>query len=251
MIMRREDIVLPAIVRPAEDLATLAQEANRQHAAGVSATRKGVEHLRACGHALKKAKAQCGHGKWLEWLKDNVQFDRRTATRYMQLAEIPEDKWDTVSHLGLSEALRVLAEDHQDEAPASGSGTAPRGTESQTVRVRVAEPAHAPPELVRVRVLTPEPRRPFSVPEARLADRPAAAVPQACPSAPVESRPFSELECFQSWVDQARNSIESSLRHLKESAPGPLERRTAADDLEKLATWLQRRADDLRPSHKR
>jgi hypothetical protein len=104
------DLNPPAVVRPAEDLAALAHAINAEHGAGEAATRKGLEHFRAAGEKLLRAKAQCGHGKWLAWLAANVHFDRRTATRYMELARIPADEWDTVSHLGLRQALEVLVE---------------------------------------------------------------------------------------------------------------------------------------------
>jgi hypothetical protein len=104
----------PAMVRPAEDLAALAARANAEHEAGERLTRKGLEHYRAAGEALRKAKAQCGHGKWLAWLKANVKFSQQQASRYMQLAKLPvtsnlEDQWRVISG-------NVPPED-EDEAP--------------------------------------------------------------------------------------------------------------------------------------
>jgi hypothetical protein len=97
-----------AEVRPAVDLAALAAEINAEHQAGEDAARKGLGHFRRAGEALRKAKAQCGHGQWLGWLQANVRFDRRTASNYMRVAA----EWETVSHLGcLREALRFLAND--------------------------------------------------------------------------------------------------------------------------------------------
>jgi hypothetical protein len=107
--MTRDLFDPPAIVRPAEDLATLARQIDAEHQAGEAATRKGLAHFRAAGEKLLRAKAQCEHGKWLPWLEANVRFDRRTATNYMNLARIPADKWETVSHLGLRDVLRLQA----------------------------------------------------------------------------------------------------------------------------------------------
>jgi hypothetical protein len=77
----------PAVVRAAEDdLAELARRINASHAAGEGATRKGLEHFRAAGEALIKAKKRCGHGKFGEWLKANVRCDHSQACRYMKLA---------------------------------------------------------------------------------------------------------------------------------------------------------------------
>jgi hypothetical protein len=83
----RQHIDKPAIVRPAEDLAVLAAEINREHEAGEGATRKGLEHFRAAGERLIRAKAACGHGRWLRWLRANVRFSQQTASVYMRLAK--------------------------------------------------------------------------------------------------------------------------------------------------------------------
>jgi hypothetical protein len=96
----------PAIVRAAEDLAALASKANAEHEAGERLTRKGLGHYRAAGEALLKAKAQCGHGKWLDWLKANVKFSGRTARDYIRLAE----NWEKLAAAAnLRGALRLLS----------------------------------------------------------------------------------------------------------------------------------------------
>jgi hypothetical protein len=82
------------IVRAVEDLATLAAAINRCHAEGERLTHRGLEHYRKAGEALLKAKAQCGHGKWLKWVEKNLTCTDRQARRYMALA-----KSDTVSDL--------------------------------------------------------------------------------------------------------------------------------------------------------
>jgi hypothetical protein len=89
---------MPAIVRPAEDLAVLAAEINAAHEAGEDATRKGLEHFRCAGEKLIRAKEQCGHGHWLSWLEKNVKFSVRQAQRYMALAKCEpgshlEEQW--------------------------------------------------------------------------------------------------------------------------------------------------------------
>src|SRR5689334_4363071 len=82
----KELITPPDVVRPAEDLAELARRINAAHEAGESATRKGLEHFRAGGEALLRAKQQCGHGGWLKWLRANVRITDRQARKYMRLA---------------------------------------------------------------------------------------------------------------------------------------------------------------------
>jgi hypothetical protein len=104
----------PGIVRPAEDLAALAAAANAAHVAGQAASRKSLEHFRAAGEALIKAKKRCGHGNWLAWLEANVEFDRRTASSYTRIAT----NWETVSHSeGLRDALRILTESAVETEP--------------------------------------------------------------------------------------------------------------------------------------
>jgi hypothetical protein len=98
----------PAVVRSAEDLAALAAEINAEHKAGEQATRKGLEHFRAAGAALLKAKAACGHGNWLPWLQKNVKFSQQTASVYMRLAKDWDDK--LLAAGDLREAMRILAD---------------------------------------------------------------------------------------------------------------------------------------------
>jgi hypothetical protein len=58
---------------------------------------------------LVEAKATVPHGGWLPWLTE-TGLTPRTAQRYMRLAGLPDDKYDTVSHLGLKGALDAIAE---------------------------------------------------------------------------------------------------------------------------------------------
>ncbi len=55
------------------------------------------------GHDLLKAKAALPHGKFIAWLKHDVQITPRSAQRAMQVAEwvdtLDEVKYDTVSRL--------------------------------------------------------------------------------------------------------------------------------------------------------
>jgi site-specific DNA-methyltransferase (adenine-specific) len=95
----------PAIVRPAEGLASLAAVANEQHEAGEGATRRGLEHFRAAGEALLRAKGQLGHGNWLAWVEKHLRFTERQARRYMTLAKSDvtsdlEEQWRIISGNG-------------------------------------------------------------------------------------------------------------------------------------------------------
>jgi hypothetical protein len=107
----------PAIVRPVEDLATLASRIRAGHTAAEGAARSSLEHALQVGNDLIKAKALCGHGQWLKWLEANAAMTDRTARRYMRIAR-HWDKSDTVSDLTPTEILRQLStpEEAGDEA---------------------------------------------------------------------------------------------------------------------------------------
>lgn len=112
-----------AEVRPAEDLAALAARINAEHDAGEGATRKGLEHFRAAGEALLRAKGQCGHGKWLAWLKKNVRCSQQRASEYMRVAQ----NWDKLPPGGnLKDALRLLIDDVAEEEVAAPDPAPPR-----------------------------------------------------------------------------------------------------------------------------
>ena len=60
------------------------------------------------GKRLIEAKAQLGHGEWLSWLKEEVEFSEVTAQRFMRLArEYPNPS--PVTDLGATKALVLLA----------------------------------------------------------------------------------------------------------------------------------------------
>jgi hypothetical protein len=106
----------PAIVRPVEDLDVLARQINAREEEMVGSV---LEHAKAQGEDLLRAKKACGHGKWLPWLNANVKrIKERQARSYMRLAK----NWDTIksavtADLGIDGALRLL-----DESVEEGGG---------------------------------------------------------------------------------------------------------------------------------
>jgi len=72
-----------------------------------------VQRAIALGRTLCQAKDKVGHGKWEKWREDNCgDISKRTAQRYMKLADSPEvraklGKNDTVSYLTLRQALAL------------------------------------------------------------------------------------------------------------------------------------------------
>jgi hypothetical protein len=69
-----------------DDFAFLAEHINYQNAEWEKHQRKAIEHSVACGKALIEAKQQVGHGAWLDWMIDNLDFSPRKAQRHMRIA---------------------------------------------------------------------------------------------------------------------------------------------------------------------
>jgi hypothetical protein len=114
-----DDLFSPAaITRPADDLDALARDINAAHAAAEGSMRAGLEHARAAGEKLARAKKACGHGNWLLWLKANVRFSQPTAWAYMRVAA----NWDKLSAAdNLQDALRILTKKDRKEGVAEAS----------------------------------------------------------------------------------------------------------------------------------
>lgn len=106
----------PALVRAHDDLAELATKINAAHEAGEKAVRKGLEHYRAAGEMLLRAKASCQRGKWLSWLKQHVKFSTVTVSKYMRLAA----GWDRLTRAdNLMDALDQLGSQRSKLEPSS------------------------------------------------------------------------------------------------------------------------------------
>lgn len=70
-----------ALLRPTEALNALAIQINASHENVISSVRKSLLHAKECGEQLLDAKAQLGHGNWLDWLEENIEFSDRTAQK--------------------------------------------------------------------------------------------------------------------------------------------------------------------------
>ncbi len=116
------------------DSTTLAAAINSEHAFAFGAAHAALEHARRAGELLLQAKAEIEHGAWLPWIEQNCKFSARQAQRYMTVAEnwtAISAKNDTVSHLTLRGALRLLA---GSESDAGDSLTLPpKGSDWDTV----------------------------------------------------------------------------------------------------------------------
>ena len=89
-------------------LPVLAAAIRAAHEAAMATARTSIEKAVEAGRLLIEAKDALPHGGWLPWLRD-VGITPRTAQRYVRLAAIPPDKYDTVSHLGIKGALDAIA----------------------------------------------------------------------------------------------------------------------------------------------
>lgn len=99
-----------AIVVTEESLIGLARGINQAHDAAIEAHKSAIEHARRCGELLIRAKAECGHGHFLSWLRENCRVGERQARNYMRVAENWERlKSEASADLTISSALKLLA----------------------------------------------------------------------------------------------------------------------------------------------
>jgi hypothetical protein len=101
------DPVVPHAVELSTIVINSAAEANAAHRRIVGSVQDAI----SIGEFLTMKKQSLPHGQWLTWLESNLEFDRRTSTNYMRIF----DKRETVSHLGLTEAYKLLSAPVRDE----------------------------------------------------------------------------------------------------------------------------------------
>ena len=112
-------------------LTGLAQRINDAHAACEASARTTVENAITCGQALIEAKSKIEHGGWLTWLEENCpRVSTRSSQGYMRLARNAaalESNTQGLSHLGVEDTLKFLAESHASRStPASRQKRRPR-----------------------------------------------------------------------------------------------------------------------------
>ncbi len=112
----------PALVRPSSNLAELASAINQEHQKCAQAAQTCLERARRAGELLAQAKKECGHGKWLPWVKANLKFGDRQAQKYLRVFR----EWENLpnansnSDLSLDTGLKLLAGDREpgeDDGP--------------------------------------------------------------------------------------------------------------------------------------
>ena len=86
LLGKAETLTDPAILKSIRDYAS---QAERHRGVAVQAGASAIVFAWACGNLLKAAKKKLGHGSFGTWWKENLSklISKRTAARYMQLAE--------------------------------------------------------------------------------------------------------------------------------------------------------------------
>jgi hypothetical protein len=68
------------------ELSNKVNEINELHKLAITSANEAVNYAKQIGQLLLEAKAELPHGKFLNWLKDNIEVSQRQAQRYMQAA---------------------------------------------------------------------------------------------------------------------------------------------------------------------
>ncbi len=131
----------PALTKPAEDLAALARQLNQGHReieqndCEIEQLRaKSLEQARQNGRLLLLIKRSCGHGKWLPWIKANLEFSPKTANTYMVVAE----NWEQIRSasnfrsLSIREAYRLARTKKEEREAEDEGGEAADSTEEHS-----------------------------------------------------------------------------------------------------------------------
>jgi hypothetical protein len=135
-------LATPAIAR----IRTLADELE---AMGTTVLMKAVE----VGNLLSEAKAALPHGQWIPWLEKNVNFNARTAQRWMKVAEehaAGRLKYDSVSYLSEAYQLSVAprpstAEERTTEPKTEAPAPAPaRRSPAPVIDAEIVDPSTIP-----------------------------------------------------------------------------------------------------------
>lgn len=120
-------------------LSALAAEINLLHDEAERHATFALVYAARCGEKLLKAKADVGHGKWLDWLATHCRVKKSQAAKYMRLAQEMPELLDANFHpsgnlLGINHAIALLTAD--DEVKAEVQARVDAG---ETVSVREIE----------------------------------------------------------------------------------------------------------------
>ena len=99
-----------------------------EHAEAERALRASVLHGIRAGELLLQAKKVLRHGRWTDWLQQNITFSERLAQAYMRLARLPVEKRNDVADLPLQGALSAIRSKEKQLAEAQQRMAEPRRT---------------------------------------------------------------------------------------------------------------------------
>jgi hypothetical protein len=112
----------PPTVLPNDDLDTLIVKANQNYRDSSEYATESVRFAHAMGKVCQRMKEaveeEFGYGHWGDWFQQNkhrLEFSYRTARLYMQLAKLPEEKWQRVAKMSLREAAGMAASEESDD----------------------------------------------------------------------------------------------------------------------------------------
>jgi hypothetical protein len=88
-----------------------ADKINKLHDEFCASMRSTLQIAIDIGELLVEQKKQCGHGKWLPWVKANLRFSEATAKRYMQCYSNRDAlrNRSPMSDLDITGALEIIA----------------------------------------------------------------------------------------------------------------------------------------------
>ena len=114
----------PAAIRPAEDLASIAAAANAEYEAMCRSGRESVARARTLGEMLDKVRRPLKENhRWLAWLQRAAKIPERMARRCLEVYKFGPLP-DTVSDMGLREALEFIRSRRAEDAPAEAESAA-------------------------------------------------------------------------------------------------------------------------------
>lgn len=107
------------MTKPVVTKDTTADQINALHAEILGAARTTVDKAIRVGELLTAQKARCKHGQWLPWVRQKLEFEHATASRYMSCYERREElKLLTVRNL--SDAYKMLGAPKSPAQPVNG-----------------------------------------------------------------------------------------------------------------------------------
>ncbi|TGK45532.1 DUF3102 domain-containing protein [Leptospira bouyouniensis] len=89
-------------------------EINLLHQSIVQDLSNAVQSAILIGEKLQEQKKLVGHGKWEQWMKENLEFSDSTAKRYIRLSE-NKQLVNRSSMTDLNSALKLISETKRDE----------------------------------------------------------------------------------------------------------------------------------------